>query len=192
MVKTLTKTFFIRFNCMGVPTYVFKVCIAGEGGCGKTTLLHRWVEGVFLPDTKMTIGSSFMVKTVQYGDITMNLQIWDLGGEVRFRTFLPAFVKGARLTLLVFDITRYATFTRLPEWIRLIREEGGCENIILVGTKIDLIERRQVSAEEAFNFAQEQGLLGYAEVSSKTGQNVDELFNRVVEFLAESVMGESG
>ncbi|MEM2637088.1 MAG: Rab family GTPase [Candidatus Korarchaeota archaeon] len=165
-----------------MPRFLIKIAIAGEGGTGKTTLLHRWVDGVFLSDTRITIGTSFMVKNVSRNGKTFILQIWDLGGEERFRSILKEFVNGAAITLLVFDLSRVETFFRLDEWISLIRN-GKCDNIVLVGTKSDLPQ--MVSDCEIEKIARTYNLLGPFKVSSKTGENVDVLFEYVVNLLSE-------
>ncbi|MEM2637140.1 MAG: Rab family GTPase [Candidatus Korarchaeota archaeon] len=164
--------------------YIAKIAIAGEGGTGKTTLLHRWVDGIFIPDTKMTIGSSFMVKTLSFGDKSLLLQIWDLGGEKQFRNILKGFVQGAVVTLYTFSLNNYYSFYNAEEWITLIRE-GGCGNIVAVGTKADL--PILVPDEEIKKLVEKNRLLGYFKVSSKTGENVEELFNFVAKTVAERI-----
>ena len=68
--------------------YIFKVIVAGAGGVGKTTLLHRIVHDKFLSDTKMTIGVEFFLlnmavdnPSVEGENIEINLQLWDFGGQ---------------------------------------------------------------------------------------------------------------
>ena len=62
--------------------YVFKVIIIGPGAVGKTSLLHRFVENKFSFRYKMTIGADFLSKTINYKpELTIKLQIWDIGGQ---------------------------------------------------------------------------------------------------------------
>ena len=70
--------------------YIMKLITAGEGGVGKTTLLHRYVEGKYLEDTKMTIGVEFFVKELEFEDFEAVLQLWDFGGQERFRFTLES------------------------------------------------------------------------------------------------------
>ena len=67
---------------------LLKVITAGEGGVGKTTLLYRYVEGRFVVNTKITLGVEFFMKTLQIGETTVNLQVWDFGGQEHFRPLL--------------------------------------------------------------------------------------------------------
>ncbi|GAH39257.1 unnamed protein product, partial [marine sediment metagenome] len=84
---------------------VLKIITTGEGGVGKTTLLHRYVEGIFLADTKMTLGVEFFLKELDLDGNKILLQIWDFGGQERFRFLLQNYIMGAKGALLLFDLT---------------------------------------------------------------------------------------
>jgi len=71
---------------------VLKIITTGEGGVGKTTLLHRYVEGKFLADTRMTLGVEFFLKEIDLDGNKVLLQIWDFGGQERFRFLLKNYV----------------------------------------------------------------------------------------------------
>ena len=122
--------------------YLFKIILAGSGGCGKTTLLNRYTTGQFNSDTKMTIGVDFAVHYLELSEDkgAATLQIWDFGGEERFRTMLPSFCQGASGALLFFDLVRTHTFYELDEWINIIRRNTHNIPIILLGAKYYLIE----------------------------------------------------
>jgi len=66
------------------------------------------------------------------------------------------------------------------KWIDEIRGERGNDVIImLIGNKVDLEEKRQISTEEGKKKAVELKAL-FMETSAKNGYNVKEVFNRVV------------
>ncbi len=73
---------------------MFKLCIFGDGGVGKTTLVKRYLTGVFAGDTTMTIGVDFHIKKLNIEGKEVGLQIWDFAGEDRFRFLLPSYVFG--------------------------------------------------------------------------------------------------
>jgi len=160
--------------------YVLKVVIAGAGGVGKTAMLMRFTKGIFLENTKMTIGVDFSVVKVKaktsLGEKLITLQLWDFGGEERFRFILPGYCLGASGAILCFDITNKESFDGLPEWIELIRSKVPDIPIILVGTKLDLADMREVPKELAEQKVKEWGLQGYIETSSKTGENIEYVF----------------
>ena len=171
--------------------YLFKIILAGSGGCGKTTLLNRYTTGQFNSDTKMTIGVDFAVHylELQEDQGTATLQIWDFGGEERFRTMLPAFCQGASGALLFFDLVRTHTFYELDEWISIIRRNTNNIPIILLGAKYDLIERPSdlnIDSQQVMYFIRNHNINGYLNISSKTGLNVDECFDKLTEFMVKT------
>jgi Ras-related protein Rab-11A len=159
--------------------YVYKLVVAGEGGVGKTTLIIRYCEGIFKHDTRTTVGVGFASKEVQLHGESIKLQIWDFGGEERFRFILPAYCKGANAAVLAFDSTRYQSVKNLPEWVDIIRKNAGDIPIVLVGTKVDLKDQRTVKSEDGDEFSKKNRLQGYFDVSSKTGLNVEEVFAKI-------------
>ena len=90
-----------------------KIVVIGEGGVGKTTLLHRSVSNIFVDSTKMTIGSDFFMKKIEKIDEKninqLNLLLWDFAGQERFRFILKDYVRGAEGVLLCFDLSRFPT-----------------------------------------------------------------------------------
>ncbi|MHA2280989.1 MAG: Rab family GTPase [Promethearchaeota archaeon] len=162
---------------------MFKVCIFGDGGVGKTTLISRYLTGVFSSNSDITIGVDFHIKKLNIQDKRVTLQIWDFAGEDRFRFLLPSYVLGAAGGIFMYDITRYSSLKNFQGWLTIFKQ--GYKSpinqipIIMVGSKLDLEYKRAVSRNEAFELAKENDLFGYIECSSKDGQNVDEIFTEI-------------
>ena len=68
-----------------MKNYIFKILIAGNASVGKTSLLRRYVDGVFDDSSIMTIGVDFFTKEINFDNAHCLLQLWDLGGQERFR-----------------------------------------------------------------------------------------------------------
>ena len=68
----------------------FKLCIFGDGGVGKTSLTHRYLDRVFKEDLKMTIGTDLSVKDLKVDDHKVRLHIWDFAGEERYKILFPS------------------------------------------------------------------------------------------------------
>jgi small GTP-binding protein len=165
---------------------IIKVFLAGEGGVGKTTMVDRYVKGKFNPNTIMTIGVNHATKNVNSpkGEL-YTLQIWDLGGEDRFRFILPMYVKGSQAGMLVFDSTRFSTFKHLADWLSLIRETLPDVPILLVGTKVDIPDA-MTDTSTYEEFVRENKLAGLYLTSSKDGTNIDKAFEALVDLFEKN------
>jgi len=168
---------------------MFKLCIFGDGGVGKTTLVNRYLTGVFKTGTTMTLGVDFHVKTIVIDEVTVGLQIWDFAGEEQFRYLLPRYTMGASGGIFMFDVTRYMSLNNLSDWLDVFKEglEGAEKNIpfLMVGGKTDLEDNRSVPKEEAMKIAELNNFSSYIECSSKTSQNVEEIFLKISRLMLE-------
>jgi small GTP-binding protein len=168
---------------------LFKIIIFGEGGVGKTTLIKRYLEGYFEDSTKMTVGVDFFMKTVKVKDQQASLQIWDFAGEDRFRFLLPSYVSGASGGIFMYDISRFMTLKHINEWLGIFNEEYSKKNsdgplpIIILGGKKDLDHKRSVEPQDAKEKLDNLECFKYMECSSKTGENVEEVFKILTEHL---------
>jgi small GTP-binding protein len=166
---------------------IFKVILAGEGGVGKTSLLKRATENTFDANMKLTVGVDFAVHRVTEGDWNAILQLWDLGGQVRFRELVVSYFVGARLAIAVFDISSRYTMDRLHEWIENLRKAESDIDIIIVGNKVDLrdefgVTRSLVTPDEGRAFALQYGS-SYIETSAKENIGIDDLFQEMTRLL---------
>ena len=153
-----------------------KIMLLGDESVEKTSLTIRCISGFFLEDLKLTIGVDFYSKTINIDNKKIKVQIWDFGGEQRFRFLLHQYCKGANAAFFLYDITNRLSLDHLPDWTQIIREHAGDIPIILLGAKAHLKELRAVSKEEGILAAKKYNLSGFIEVSSKTGQNVEKAF----------------
>lgn len=158
---------------------VIKVLTAGEGGVGKTTLLRRYVEGTFIAETKMTIGVEFFLKELEVDGKKVVLQLWDFGGQERFRFLLQSYALGARGALILFDLTRPATLDNIEQWVNICRSHDDELPMLFIGTKLDIVENLLIDDEFASRFVENYSLFDYLKISSKTGENVDLVFEKL-------------
>ena len=165
--------------------YTFKIMMLGDASVGKTSLTMRYISGYFMEDLKLTIGVDFYSKTTSFKDKKVKLQIWDFGGEERFRFLLSQYSKGANGAFFLYDITNQTSLDHLPDWTQVIREHAGDIPIMLIGSKVDLNEFRAVLRDDGILAAKKYNLASFVELSSKTGENVGKAFNVITEILFE-------
>ena len=163
--------------------YTFKIILLGEPGIEKTALAQRFCFDLFNPSQKLTIGVDFYVKTIELQGKKIKLQIWDIGGDERFKFLIPAYCNGANAAMIIFDITNSKSLNQISELTQIVREKVSNIPIMLIGSKLDLKEVRELNREEGIEIANKYNLSSYSEISTKTGQNVQKSFETLTEFL---------
>ncbi|MHA1339729.1 MAG: GTP-binding protein [Promethearchaeota archaeon] len=163
-----------------------KIIVAGAKAVGKTSLIRRFCTGKFQTDTLSTIGVDFMTKNVKVNDVEVHFSIWDFAGEHKFRQLFPAYCSGASGAFILFDITNKDTFLDLEDWTNLL-SSCAAENIIkiLIASKIDLEDKREISDDEALEFLKQKNLNAYIKTSAKTGVGVEEAFKQMAKLIIE-------
>ena len=162
--------------------YILKLLTLGESQVGKSSILFRYSDNKFLLTKAATIGIDMKSKIIKSGNEKIKVSIYDTAGQERFRSIIKNYYKGANGVLLVYDITKRDTFKKLDFWLEDLKNNSDdIDNlfIFLVGNKSDLEENREVSLEEANEFAKSKKL-PYMEVSAKSGKNVKELFEKTI------------
>ncbi|KAJ7546300.1 hypothetical protein O6H91_08G034400 [Diphasiastrum complanatum] len=160
--------------------YVFKVVLIGDSAVGKSQLLSRFSRNEFSLESKSTIGVEFQTRTIVVDHKTIKAQIWDTAGQERYRAITSAYYRGAVGAMVVYDITKRQTFDHVPRWLEELK--GHADNnivIMLVGNKADLDSLRDVSTEEAKEYAEKEELY-FIETSALEATNVESAFFTVL------------
>jgi Ras-related protein Rab-5C len=166
------------------PLQQAKLVLLGEMGSGKSSLVLRFVKSQFFDYQESTIGAAFLTKTLP--DQQVKFEIWDTAGQERYHSLAPMYYRGAAAAVIVFDISSSDSFAKAREWVKELLRQGNPGMIMsLAGNKADLAETREVSAEDAQSYADENGLV-YFETSAKTNANVSELFDDIAKRLPRS------
>lgn len=164
---------------------MLKVSIFGEKKVGKTTLAKRYLTGLFDIDIKSTLGSEIFIKFLTFKDYLVTLQVWDFGGEDMFRFLLPLYSKGSSGGIFMYDLSRPHTLNNLDVFLNLFKqglEEGKKEvPILLVGGKLDLVNNKDDISQNARKLIESRNLCNFIECSAKTGENIDHLFELLIE-----------
>lgn len=154
-----------------------KICMLGSFAVGKTSLVRRFVENMFSDKYMTTIGVKIDKKviTIQQQDLT--LIIWDIAGENGFHQIHGTYLRGMSGYILVADKTRTSTLDNVITIQKTIGQAFHDVPYVLLMNKMDLTGQWDVQ-ESAIDKMQQEGWDIYR-TSAKTGQNVEEAYNRL-------------
>ena len=156
--------------------YLFKYIIIGDSAVGKSNILLRYIHDKFNEEFQSTIGVEFGAKNLKIEDKIYRIQIWDTAGQETFRSITRAYYKNSVCACVVYDITNKNTFQNVKSWIEDCKKQSPkTVFLVLIGNKVDLEDRREVTYEEGSIYAQKNGML-FFETSAKTGKNIEEIF----------------
>ena len=169
-------SFFDNFG-MNKYDYQFKVLILGDADVGKTQIISRYVEDSFVEEYKPTVNVEYSCKLIKYNKKNIQIQVWNIAGQEKYKSIAKYFCKGFQLIVLVYAIDNKNSFINIKNWVDIIKNNTN-ENpkFLLVGNKCDLEDKRQVSTEEAKQYATENNM-EFMEVSVKSRFNIDIMFN---------------
>ena len=161
-----------------------KILLLGDMTVGKTTLLLKYIDN-YTPDLYIsTLGIDYKTKNITYNDAQISLQIWDTAGQERYQVITKSFVKGTDGIIYMYDITNKQSFTNIKQWLEDTQEYSFGAKKIIVGNKIDMEEKREVSEEMKERLCKEMDV-DLVEVSAKKGTDVNEAFDKLI----KSILG---
>ena len=160
-----------------------KVCMLGAPGVGKTSLVRRFVEHRFDQDDESSIAMQVSKGTVELGDISLEMMLWDPEGSEAWGQYNRSFISGASGLMFVVDSTRPRTLDHLLEAQTKGRGFIGSRPAVLVLNKVDLtpdvaLTEAQLDAASKLNWH-------IARASAKSGDSVDEAFMKLAELMVE-------
>ena len=168
-----------------------KICLLGDFNVGKTSLVRRFIEDKFSDQYLSTVGVKVSRKSVNVrtnlGINQVNLLVWDLEGNTKFKSITPSYLKGASGSIIVADLTRSDTFNNLNQHIKLFLEVNPQGTIVIAMNKTDLIPQEKLSKlienYSSYNYPQ---IVDIYTTSAKTGDNVAQVFDRLAIALTHS------
>lgn len=159
--------------------YLFKLLLIGDSGVGKSSILSSFVDNTFTDTHVSTIGVDFKISAIELENKIIKLQIWDTAGQERFKTVTTSYYRGAHGIIVVYDITNRESFDNIKYWLEeVLRYTSEKTNVLIIGNKSDLPNKRTVSFEEAKNFANKYSY-DIIETSAKTNVNINKTFDNM-------------
>ncbi|KAJ1729631.1 GTP-binding protein Rho1 [Coemansia sp. BCRC 34490] len=171
-----------------------KAVIIGDGGCGKTCLLHVYREGEFPPDDQYipTIFEEW-VSEVHVDGRAVELALWDTAGQEDYDNVRYPCYNGANVVVICFSVDSPDSLENVQEkWIREVLEYAGKVPTLLVGLKEDLRHNQEIvqqlqrdgqsptTRDQALEVARAIGAHMYLECSAKENRGVKEVFTAAI------------
>ncbi|MBY8985665.1 MAG: GTP-binding protein [Candidatus Lokiarchaeota archaeon] len=161
--------------------YIFKICLIGSGGVGKTCMARRLCFDSFNAKTQLTVGIDFYTYdipvVVKNENTFARLSIWDFGGQEQFKTLFGYYISGASGIFLVFDLLQMESLIKLDWWYEnLIQYNLQDRPKLLVGTKNDLTQgdesKYKIDEYIIKQFLQNHNEKDFIKTSSKENSNI--------------------
>ena len=164
-----------------------KLVFIGDSSVGKSSLVVKYSTKTFPFEIQPTINAAYQTKIFPLADGTeIELRIWDTAGQEAYHSLAPIYFQNSSIAFVVFDITSRSSFNSVENWIKLVREYGSKNMIIvIVANKADLESKRQVQPQEYNDLADKCGTL-IQETSALTGVGLEEMFDLAVNKLVEA------
>ena len=163
----------------------YKVVLVGDVATGKTALIQRLITNGFAEGHAQTIVASCQSKTIALKDRQVTINIWDTAGQERFRSLIANFYRGSNGIIICYDVSEASSLEVIPTWVEAAHnnvEDDVCW--LLVGCKNDLVS--SVDEERLQDIIERYGFT-HMTCSSKTGENVNEVFKKLCELIVSKL-----
>ncbi|XP_066289955.1 ras-related protein Rab-6B-like [Branchiostoma lanceolatum] len=169
----------------------FKVILLGDSGVGKSSLFARFNGDSFAEATFATLQVGSCRRTFRFGDREIVLELWDTAGTERMLSLTENYYHHASAAIFLYDVNDQATFLGVQStWVPSIRRRDPSMTTFLVGNKTDKASTsyayENVTLDEARRYESsihDLQVAGNVQVSVKTEEGVQELFESVAEAL---------
>ncbi len=175
--------------------FVFKIVVVGDSAVGKTSLIMKFTQGTFQENYIQTIGAQLSSFEDEINGDKIELFFWDIAGQDTFHFLRPAFYQGSRAAIVVYSIEDSShgkkSFEHVDEWYEDIKLYCGDVPIILLGNKVDLIDKKKLKEKKVLKILKKYGFIGYYKTSAKTGEDVIKAFQTLIKELYHKYKGLS-
>ena len=173
---------------------VLKFVILGEGRVGKTSILSKYFKKKFNEGEKSTVNAAFYEKTVNYQGKKVQLKFWDTAGQEQFNAISTMYYQNAVGALLVYDVSIFETFEKVKSWVMTLQEAVGKDiTFVIAGNKFDLINKNKMEEQNPSieSYCTKERIKHFY-ISSKTGFNLDEAFDSLINSVLGKVNSSAG
>ncbi|MFX0002313.1 MAG: Rab family GTPase [Candidatus Hodarchaeota archaeon] len=173
--------------------FTFKITVIGDGAVGKTSLIRKFTKGGFQEEYIQTIGAQFSKYIEEIEGDSCELFFWDIAGQDTFHFLRPAFYKATIAVIIVYSLEENdlgrESFKHISAWHNEIKKFCGDIPVVLFGNKVDLVDENTLDDDNALKFVEKHEILGYYRTSAKTGQGVNNAFQKIIRELYHKYKG---
>ena len=160
----------------------FKLCMLGDFGVGKTSLVSRFVHSTFSEKYLTTVGVKVDSKEVELpGRAACKLVLWDIAGRSHLDALNMTYLRGASALLLVADGTRERSLHTALNLLMQARTLLPDVAAVLAVNKLDLVEQWEVAPA---SIEELRRTFSVHETSARSGEGVEGVFADVATRLA--------
>ncbi|AUB44039.1 GTPase SAR1 family domain (plasmid) [Nostoc flagelliforme CCNUN1] len=167
-----------------------KICLFGDFGVGKTSLIRRFVESQFSDKYLSTVGVKISRKLVNVSEQDvlsvqdLQLIIWDIEGSNKFKAVAKNYFQGSKGGVIVGDVTQAETLNHIQEHIQTFLAVNPKSYIVVALNKSDMIAAEYLeNIRQMYQFTEQANILDTYITSAKTGNNVDKIFQSLATHL---------
>lgn len=176
----------IIHNFNGKFDVTFKMILIGDSGVGKTCITQNAIKDVFDTTYMSTVGFEFSSIHVNVNNKIVKLQLWDTCGQEIYHSLISNFYRNAVLAIMVYSIDCVQSFESISKWLNEIKINSSPDvRMFLIGNKVDLEDRREVSFEKGEQFALKNGINLFMESSARDSVNSKKVFIEAAKLLLE-------
>ncbi len=175
------------------PYYIFKICLLGQGGVGKTCIARRLCFDTFNANTRLTIGIDFYTYDlpilVDGNETFIRLSIWDFGGQEQFKQMFSYYINGAMGIFMVFSLINLnSTLLGLDWWYEhLFKQNQSKTPKLLIGCKNDLVKKLEKVEELVIeSFRKKHDEVEFFKSSAKKDYNVRDIFVKMTKKILDT------
>ncbi|MGL5872209.1 MAG: Rab family GTPase [Xenococcaceae cyanobacterium] len=162
-----------------------KICLLGDFSVGKTSLVRRFIEGEFSDIYQSTVGVKISRKMMTLSNASerqIQLLVWDIEGQTRFKAIAPDYLRGAKGAIIVADLNRPSTIDSIFNHVNLFNQVNPNGLSIIALNKSDLSPpERLTKIKRVYQFDSNPQILATHVTSAKSGNSVNDIFQQLTD-----------
>ena len=170
----------------------YKIITLGDNSVGKTSIINRFINGEFRPDSMPTLGIKHSFKILELGHLNnkkkLKLSVIDTGGQEKYKALSISYFRYADVVLFIFNLNEPFSFENIQNWIDNFNENNNKSKKVikkyLIGNKSDLEQKVEQKLIDEFA---KKNIMPYKATSAKTNSQINELFQMIGEELYEEI-----